>query len=169
MKKHVLLKKIGSSIFAIGCILLLAVSLLSKYHIWGYQFYNILTGSMEPTIPTGSVVVVKQVDPEEIQVNDVITFGSVAGNNLTTHRVIEIYNTSDEVLFQTKGDANDVKDPIRVGEKYLIGKVIFHIQYLGDVIEFVKNHFMYITFLVILVCLFFSCLKNLIQLIRKKE
>lgn len=168
MKKYALLKKIGSFIFVIGCILLLVVSLLSKYHILGYQFYNILTGSMEPAIPTGSVVVVKQVDPEEIQVNDVITFGSATGNNLTTHRVIEIYNTSDEIQFQTKGDANDVQDPLRVEAKYLIGKVIFHIQYLGIAIELVRNYFMYLIFLVILVCLFISCLKNLIQLVRQK-
>ena len=106
-------------------------------NLFGYEFYNILTGSMEPTIPTGSLVITKSVDTKDIKVNDIITFGE--GNSVTTHRV-ESINKGNNLEFITKGDANEVIDPRPIEENEIFGKVILHIIGLGYVIGFIQKN-----------------------------
>ena len=77
--------------------------------IMGYQTYDVVSGSMEPEIPVGSLVLVKPASPSDIEVNDVIAFTSDKdGGAVITHRVIEI--DKDGASFITKGDANEQKD-----------------------------------------------------------
>ena len=82
--------------------------------IFGNKFFIVLTGSMSPTIQVGDLIVVKDINPEAIQANDVITFGSKSSDNITTHRVKEVLNDSGNISYITQGDANNVEDPIPV-------------------------------------------------------
>lgn len=111
-------------------------------NLFGYQIYNVLSGSMEPTIQTGSLVVVQGVKPEAIGPDDVITFQDETGNT-TTHRVVSIQDES----YVTKGDANETIDPMEVMKESLIGKVVFHIPYLGEWFLLFQEHPM-----IILIC-----------------
>mgnify|MGYP000848383546 FL=1 len=103
-----------------------------------YRLYIVLSGSMEPVLQVGGLVVVKEVPVSEIQEGDIITFySSGKSGTTTTHRVIGI---EEGLLFQTKGDANEVADPAPVEASRIIGKVTLHIPYAGYVLDFVKRN-----------------------------
>ncbi len=96
------------------------------------------SGSMEPTILTGSVVIVKP--QASYRVGDIITFGEDTARQIpTTHRIIESAGDFSSITFTTKGDANEEQDPSPVGERDVIGKVIFAISYMGYVLDFARQ------------------------------
>lgn len=92
------------------------------------------SGSMEPAIPTGSVVVIA---PSSVYaVGDVITFGKDSVREVpTTHRIHEITDTG----FITKGDANEEADVNPVFTRDVIGKVYVHVPYAGFVLDFARK------------------------------
>lgn len=94
----------------------------------GYNIYNVVSGSMEPEIPLGSIIYVKEAEPEEIQEGDVIAYQS--NGSVIVHRVVE--NRIVEGEFTTKGDANEQEDMNAVDYQALVGKVAFHIPVIGS-------------------------------------
>jgi signal peptidase len=94
----------------------------------------VYTGSMEPAIPVGSVVVIKPVDPNTLQINDIICFRLSEPPSIT-HRIANI--TSEGFL--TKGDANEDPDQWTVKKESVIGKVIFTIPFVGYIGYFVRT------------------------------
>lgn len=104
----------------------------------GYRLFNVVSGSMSPAFDTGSVVIVRQIEPRAIQVGDVITFSGVNGGNLTTHRVVEIQHDNG-LSFVTRGDANAVNDPNPVFSEQIVGKVHGTIPLLGYLFSFVQT------------------------------
>jgi signal peptidase len=115
-----------------------AVSIYLAPHL-GWRVDAVLSGSMEPEVKVGSLVVTRPVEPETIVVGDIITFRPVSvGENLITHRVIGI-GQSSSLYFETKGDANDMPDPFTVPAQNLVGKVCFHAPYWGYFTEFLKT------------------------------
>lgn len=111
---------------AVVCIVLLLLS--SALSIpGGVKTFVVQSGSMEPSIKTGGVVVVKSM--ESYSVGDVITFGPRSKTKPpTTHRIIEVKADGN---FVTKGDANDDEDMRTVSRYEVIGKVLFSIPYVG--------------------------------------
>ena len=110
--------------------LLLLIAIMKLPGVFGYQPYYILSGSMEPQIPTGSVVYVQQVEWEEIHSGDCITFRIGTDTELTaTHRVVSIDQEKKEIV--TKGDANKTEDIMKVRENMLIGKVVYTLPCAG--------------------------------------
>jgi signal peptidase len=80
-----------------------------------YQVLPVLTGSMEPVIPTGSLAVVVPVRGEELAVGDVITFERPQSpRTYITHRIVAIEDAGGGRALVTKGDANVLEDPWRV-------------------------------------------------------
>lgn len=119
-----------------GIILMAAAILillpLSVPRLFGYQIYGILTGSMEPGYPAGSVVYVKGAEASEIKEGDVITFRMGSGTELvTTHRVVR--KEEDREQFITKGDANRSPDADPVSFDRVIGKAVFRLPVLGSI------------------------------------
>jgi signal peptidase len=95
---------------------------------------TVLTGSMEPGIPTGSTVLVRPVDPLTLHVGDVATYQKEPGKlELITHRVQGIQQTKRGTEFIFKGDANNTADADPVPASMVRGKVWFHVPYLGEV------------------------------------
>ena len=116
---------------------------------FGWQVDAVLSGSMEPRLKVGSLVVTRSVEPETIAVGDIITFRPVSvGENLITHRVIGI-GQSSSLYFETKGDASDMPDPFTVPAQNLVGKICFHAPHWGYFTEFLKTPFGFIFALVI--------------------
>ena len=104
----------------------------------GIQSYVVVTGSMEPSIPVGSLVYAKPVEPETLQVGDVIVFYSTnAASNGTaqdgaipiTHRVVENHVDKGEII--TKGDANESVDMFPAAYINVVGKMLAHVPKLG--------------------------------------
>lgn len=133
-----LLKTIASVLA--GIMVLLAV-LLVGVRLFGLQIYTVLSGSMEPEYPTGSVIYVRAVDPAELQVRDVITF-KLSNGSTATHRIIELIpdeNDPDIIRFRTKGDSNDIVDGSLVEFDDVLGTPVFVIPYLGYLAAFIQQ------------------------------
>ena len=108
------------------CVLFLAVYLPKMF---GMSVYYVETESMYPTLKVGCAVIDKKVLFEDIKVNDLITFTDESNKKFCTHRVVDV-NLSDE-SFVTKGDNNTIRDPYSTPYKYVQGKVVFKIPFVG--------------------------------------
>lgn len=92
-----------------------------------YKVLTVYSGSMEPTIHTGAVIVVLPVAARDVGVGDIITFQKPSGGGgLVTHRVVAMEGTGADRSFITKGDANAASDGWRVpangnGYRYWFG------------------------------------------------
>lgn len=115
--------------------------------IGSYRMYIVESGSMTPTIKVGSLVIVKEVDANDIDSGDVITYRGLE-DTVVTHRVVKI-KKDDEISFITKGDANETKDPLPLNESHLIGKSIFWVPYIGVLMGFIRTKTGFITLIVV--------------------
>ncbi len=122
-----LLCNVLGTILILGVILMMLPSFFPR--AFGIQVFNVVSGSMEPTIPVGSMIFVQPKDGPEIENGDVIAFYS--NGVVVTHRVVE--NRELEDRFITKGDANNTEDRQKVQYSELLGKVVLHIPMLGDI------------------------------------
>ncbi|OIO31572.1 MAG: signal peptidase I [Candidatus Yonathbacteria bacterium CG_4_10_14_3_um_filter_47_65] len=96
------------------------------------------SGSMEPAIKTGGIVVIKPVD--SYHVGDVITFGKETRTVIpTTHRIVSVEEENGVMYFVTKGDANEEADPSRASERDVIGKMLLTVPYAGFILDFAKQ------------------------------
>lgn len=97
---------------------------------FGYGAAVVLSGSMEPELSKGDLIIVKETNSYNCE--DIVVFQD--GNSLVVHRIIE--KTDEEVV--TKGDANNTDDgAIEISR--IKGEVVFYIPYIGTVIEFIKS------------------------------
>jgi len=82
-------------------------------------------------------VYVNDVSAADISERDVITYRSgAAGSSRVTHRVVGVLEENGERRFRTKGDANEDPDPELVSSSQVIGRVGFHVPYVGYVVSF---------------------------------
>lgn len=119
---------------------LLAVALVGV-RLLGFQVFSVLSGSMEPAYPVGSLIYVKEVDHRELEAGDVITF-MLSEDTVATHRIVEVVpDESDPTVlrYRTKGDANESVDGSLVHYKNVIGSPVFSIPYLGYVAAYIQN------------------------------
>ena len=136
------LKKIWNAISSIlvALVVLLALLLVGA-RVVGLQVFTVLSGSMEPTYHTGSLIYVKKVDPYTIKEGQPITF-MLDENTVATHRVVGIVPDEEDptvIRFRTKGDANDAEDGGLVHYKNVIGTPIFSIPYLSYVADYIQH------------------------------
>jgi len=122
---------------------LIGIAVILAMLIWGVKLigmdiFVVQSGSMEPTHHVGSLIYVKEVDPNELKVGDVITF-SLGGSSRGTHRIIEIVDQNGVPHFRTKGDANEDIDASLVSPANLVGKVAFSIPFLGYLIAYIQH------------------------------
>ncbi len=102
--------------------------------------YNVVSGSMEPVISTGSIVITQNINPEDIEVNDVISYTSEnSASTIITHRVVKILTENSSRRFITKGDANSTPDPDEIEPFRIQGKAITSIPKLGYVLGWLKS------------------------------
>lgn len=138
-KKH---SWLGILCSGFGLVLLLLVVLLclplTVPRLFGYELYAIVSGSMEPAIPIGSVVYAKQTDPQEIEAGDVVVFyGGHDSTTVITHRTVENHQEAQELL--TKGDANAGNDMLPITYNNVIGRVALSIPLLGFLLPLVTD------------------------------
>ena len=96
----------------------------------GIGQYVVISGSMEPGIPVGSIVYSTAVDPSSLDTGDIIVFYSNEGGDTpVTHRVVENHTADSEII--TKGDANAQNDLSPVVYPNIIGKVVLHLPAVG--------------------------------------
>ncbi len=77
-----------------------------------YRTLTVLSGSMNPTIPPGSVVFVAPIPLPDVHVGEVITYQApLDGHPVVTHRVVQVLQGGEQPVVRTKGDANAGPDP----------------------------------------------------------
>ena len=137
-----MLKKLYSIITTTLVVLVVILAiLLVGVRLVGLQPYVVLSGSMEPTYPVGSLVYVQKVDYHDLKVGDPITY-MLDSDTVVTHRIIEVLvdeENSDVIRYFTQGDANDIPDGTSVHYKNIIGKPVFSIPYLGYVSNYIQQ------------------------------
>lgn len=120
--------KIFINIIVVILFVLIGITFLLP--IFGLKLYTVVSGSMEPNIPVGAIVISREVEPQTIELNDVIIFkASNDSSTMITHRVVDIKEEDDE--FITKGDNNKDIDINPVNYSQLAGKVVFSLPILG--------------------------------------
>lgn len=118
-------------------LLALAVALLAVLvvvpRLSGSTAYTVLTGSMQPTYPPGTLIVVKPTPGEDLKAGDVITFQPKSGDpSVTTHRIVSIvYDAKGVRKFITKGDANNTTDRTQLVAEQIRGRLLYSVPYLG--------------------------------------
>lgn len=119
-------------IIGISAVLIVAV-LIPR--LAGATPYSVMTGSMRPGMPPGTLVVVKPKPINEIQIGDVVTYQLRSGEpTVVTHRVVALGIRADGApLLQTQGDANNVPDAVPVREIQIKGAEWYSVPYLGYV------------------------------------
>lgn len=101
----------------------------------GAQTYTVLTGSMEPSIAPGALVVVSPTPADQLVAGDVITFQPYSGNPaVVTHRITGIYyDMSGQMRIYTQGDANNVGDDWVLVPEQIRGQLWYSVPQLGRV------------------------------------
>lgn len=158
MKKKKHFNRIATILLTL-LVLLLSPFVLPK--LIGYEPYGILSDSMEPQIPVGSIVYVKEKEPENIEIGEIITFStSVKNDAVATHRVIE--KNQKQQCFFTKGDHNDGLDAAAVPYETVLGVVVCTIPTLGYVYQMLASGIgMFLCgFCFIIACLLFYLAKS---------
>jgi signal peptidase len=120
----------------IAAILVIALLLLSQILAipGGVKTFIVQSGSMEPSIKTGSVIIIKPAT--EYKVGDIITFGPYSKTKPpTTHRIVEIKGN----IYSTKGDANDMADTREISKRDILGKEFFTVPYVGYAVATAKK------------------------------
>ncbi len=125
--------------------------------VFGIKMLTVVTGSMEPTINIGDVVIIKEID--NYTVGDIISYKE--NNSVITHRIVQIEKDENDInIYTTKGDNNNVEDDIKLKEELIEGKVIKIIPKVGNIIMFLSKNLIWILILIILCAFIFD---------RKKE
>lgn len=159
MKKNI--KKIGQvSLKGVNILLTVAVLIILPLVVFtlissktgslgGIQSFVILTGSMEPNLPIGSVIYTKS--QSNYVRGDVIAFKS--NDRTVTHRITRVLGAK---AFVTKGDANNAADSDTVSQEKIVGKELFSIPYLGFFIRFLSTLQGFILFIVAPILVFIA-------------
>lgn len=114
--------------------------------VFGYCFYYVLTESMEPEIHAGEMILGKYVEPELLQVGDVVTYKGESGSlkdKIITHEIIEIKGD----IFTTQGVANDFADP-PINSSQILSKYVVTIPVAGKLFSVINSKYGFIFLIV---------------------
>ncbi len=141
-KRNITAKRIWNWATTLFVALIVAAAVLTAgARVVGFRIFTVLSGSMEPSYPVGSLVYVKRVDPQKLKTGQVITF-LLDADTVATHRITEVVRDESDppvLRFRTKGDANAVEDGGLVHYKNVIGTPVLTIPLLGYVISYIQH------------------------------
>lgn len=161
-----ILKKLLTILGTILLIVLIAVVILmfnarlsgEAPSVFGYQIFRVSSGSMEPELMIGDVILVKKADVEDIQKGDIVTYKGEEGdfaNKFITHKMIEDPQYVDgRYEFRTQGILEGaIKDPVWY-EDQLLGVFVCKIPFVDSVYSFFLKPYGLMTFILVIVLLF---------------
>ena len=149
-----LLKHIGKMIYIFLFVMLIILIIFAvvqktsdnRKSIGGIKIFTVITGSMIPVYDIGDILIVKEILPEEIKVEDDIVYqgekGSFKGKTIT-HRVIYIKKKEyGNYGIITKGVANLSQDP-EINQTQVLGKVIFKVPIISFILKIITNIYLW--------------------------
>ena len=124
-----------------GLVMIAAGGAFLSTYLLGLNFVIVLSGSMTPAMPVGSIIIVKPVEPDKVSVGDVITFWLPSDPEvLVTHRVTEFARLEDgSQAFKTKGDANEEADSYLVPAENVWGQALAAIPEIGNARDILRT------------------------------
>jgi signal peptidase len=123
------MRGLGWAALAAVALLVAAIALPLAF---GARPHTVLTGSMEPAIAPGDVVIDERIAPSEAQVGDVVTFRDPEDQSrLITHRVRSIRHAGSHLWFVTQGDANNSTERWRIAAGGELGRVVYTVPWVG--------------------------------------
>jgi len=134
-----LLNASGYLTLALSLTLLASLLTVTATSLLGYSSYVIYSGSMEPAVKVGSLLLSRPVNVDDLRVGDVITYRSPGNHTTLTHRIVDMRQQDGEWVFQTKGDASLGPDPQEVILRGQVSRMVFDIPYLGYVVDFARS------------------------------
>lgn len=137
--------------------------------VFGCKFYVVLTGSMQPDIKPGDLIIIKSIDPGDVKVGDVITFKNNNIDSVTTHRVKNIVNDNDNLKFVTQGDANNIEDKEPVKSELVQGKLMKTIPKVGKTVDYMKKNLLAIIVAIITVFIAITIIFILVDKLKSKS
>lgn len=139
-KLRFLFHMVGLLVSAVVALALVGVILLFVLpRLFNWEIQVVLSGSMEPALPVGSVILVRPVDPQAVSVGDIVTYRPQGATDFVTHRVVEVNREGSDLSFRTQGDANKAPDPAAVAPDAVEGRVWTSIPYLGYAARYARN------------------------------
>jgi signal peptidase len=133
---------LGWAVTGLAALLVLACLVwVTLPKVLGARPFVVLTGSMAPALPVGSVALVRPVQADQVRVGDILTFYHPESRSraLITHRVIEVTAVGGGREFRTQGDANDLPDDWVVSQSNVYGTVSDVVPYMGYVTEVIQS------------------------------
>lgn len=153
--KMEILKKVVHGLSIVCYVFIIVYALICAPYIFGYKPLVVLTGSMEPTFKTGSIIYYKHASREQIKEGDIITFKF--GDSVVSHRVHKIEGN----LYETKGDANNTVDAQKTEYNNILGKDLqMCIPYLGFYVKYINDN-IYLLIIVVVILILDFILSNL--------
>lgn len=119
--------------------------------VFGVKMFVVTTGSMEPTIKPGDLILSKKIDSKNLKEQDIISFSE--GETVVTHRIEKIESENNKLYFSTKGDNNNEYDMGRVEDINVEGIYFKCIPNMGNVVLFMQSKFGMILIMVVPLCL----------------
>ena len=139
--------------------------------VFGYSIFRVSSGSMEPELKVGDIILDKVVDnPEDLKVGDVITFKSDDyGDLLVTHKVIKApYEDNGKLMLQTKGVANELEDkPISTDK--VKGIMICKVDYLDTVYNVFLSPWGLLILIALIVIIFFDEIITIVKILTNND
>ncbi len=128
---------LGRMVLGLACLVLIATLVPG---LFGYQRFVVVGGSMEPTIHRGSLVFDEVVPVGSLATGDVITYVPPGHSDPVTHRIIERDSDRGELVYRTKGDANEEPDlrPFTL-DRPTQARVAFDVPYVGFLFMFLAS------------------------------
>ncbi|HEY1277469.1 MAG TPA: signal peptidase I [Thermoleophilaceae bacterium] len=125
---------------AAGVAVGLALALVAPF-AFGARPLTVLSGSMEPNLHVGDVVVVKRVEPRDVRPGQVVTFHDPErGGDLVTHRVRAMHARGGKIDFVTRGDANNASEHWRIAADGELGRAVYRIPAVGRLFVLARSH-----------------------------
>lgn len=114
----------------------------------GIKTYTIVSGSMQPELNIGDMVVVKEITDDELNIGDIISYRN--GQSVVTHRIHKIYYKDGQKQYITKGDYNNVEDSTILTIDSIEGKVVNKLSGIGNITLFLQSKYSIIVITIIL-------------------
>lgn len=178
MKKKNVLNMIGDILYTIVFFIVLLILLVvilqrvssNNKSLGGYRIFSVITESMLPKYEIGDILIVKEIEPFNINVGDDITYrgekDSFAGK-VVTHQVISIEKKEDDTYkIITKGLANSEEDP-EITDSQVYGKVIYKTKILGLIGRITQN--IYVFYFIIFIPIAFIIFKQIRNIIKEDD
>lgn len=179
MKKSArILRKTLSVFLYILTALLLALAVFLTYtklsgkvpFLFDYSLFQVVSPSMEDTIPTGSYILIRQAPPDTVREGDVISFYSsdpAIFRQINTHRVVRIEGEGESLNFVTKGDNNASEDAYKVPRRDVVGVYQLNVPFLSVIGSFIRNPIVF--FLIAMVPAMILFVSELLNVKRKAQ